>query len=219
MASPSTLRAQGLLGFGLPAAPHRVDELSGPAGAWVYRIQAPAGGFLLVYAEAALAVAFEATLFDLLAESRFPAPRPRRARGGALIAKLDLGRGHAAAACYPLSSGEHIESRASTPQLLDAGRLLARLHQIGEAHPASVVAPLRGPDLADRLPSSPEAEQLIPALREDLSSLPLGAAHGRLGPEQTLFIGDRCAAVIPSGEAPSGAPALYLPRAVCARAR
>src|SRR2546421_383945 len=44
MASPSTLRAQALLEFELPAAPHRVDELSGPPGAWVYRIQAPAGG-------------------------------------------------------------------------------------------------------------------------------------------------------------------------------
>src|SRR5207245_2885964 len=48
MASPSTLRAQALLEFELPAAPQRVDELSGgPPGPWVSRIQAPAGGFLL----------------------------------------------------------------------------------------------------------------------------------------------------------------------------
>jgi Ser/Thr protein kinase RdoA (MazF antagonist) len=216
MAVPLTLRAQALLEFELPSAPPRADDLpTGLPGVSLWRIHAPAGRFLLVLAEAALAVAFEATLFDLLAESRFPAPRPRRARGGALIAKLDLGRGHAAAACYPLSSGEHIESRASTPQLLDAGRLLARLHHIGEAHPASVVAPLRGADLADRLPSTPETEQLIPALREDLTSLPLGAAHGRLGPEQTLYIGDRCAVVLPSGEAHSGALALDLARSAC----
>jgi Ser/Thr protein kinase RdoA (MazF antagonist) len=206
-----------LLEFELPAAPQRVEELCGGLpGLSMCRIYAPAGRFLLVCAEAALAVAFEATLFDLLAESRYPAPRPRRARGGALIAKLDLDRGHAAASCYPLSSGECIESsRASTPQLLDLGRLLARLHQIGEAHPASVIAPLRGADLAERLPSSPEAEQLVPALRQDLSSLPLGAAHGRLGPEQALYIGDRCAAILPSGEAHSGPLALDLARAAC----
>jgi homoserine kinase type II len=217
MAVPSTLRAQALLEFELPSAPQRADELpTSLPGLALWRIHAPAGRFLLVYAEAALAVAFEATLFDLLAESRFPAPRPRRARGGALIAKLDLGRGHAAAACYPLSSGECIESsRATTPQLLDLGRLLARLHQIGEAHPASVVARLRGPDVAERLSPSPEAEQLVAALRQDLTSLPLGAAHGRLGPEQALYIGDRCAAVLPSGEAHTGPLALDLARAAC----
>jgi Ser/Thr protein kinase RdoA (MazF antagonist) len=218
MAVPSTLRAQALLDFELPSAPQREEELpAGLPGLSLCRIHTPAGRFLLVCAEAALAVAFEATLFDLLAESRFPAPRPRRARGGALIAKLDLGRGHAAAACYPLSSGESVEpSRASTPQLLEVGRLLARLHQIGEAHPASVVAPLRGADMAERFASCPEAEELVPALREDLTALPLGAAHGRLGPEQALFIGDRCALVLPSGEAHSGALALDLARAACA---
>ena len=217
MALPSTSRAQALLEFELPAAPQRVEELCGGLlGLSVCRIYAPAGRFLLICAEGALAVAFEATLFDLLAESRFPAPRPRRARGGALIAKLDVPRGHAAAACYPLSSGESIDAtRATTPQLLDIGRLLARLHQIGEAHPASVVAPLCGADLADRLPSCPESEQLVPALRVDLTALPLGAAHGRLGPEQALYIGDRCSAVLPSGEAHSGPLALDVARTAC----
>src|SRR5437763_6906624 len=162
MALPSRSRALALLEFELPAAPQHVGELAAAPGLAACRIHVPAGRFLLIYAEAALAVAFEATLFDLLAESRFPAPRPRRARGGALIAKLDLPRGHAAAACYPISSGEPVESpRASTPQLLDVGRLLARLHHLGEAHPASVVAPLRGADLATRLPSCPDAEQLV----------------------------------------------------------
>ena len=214
MALPSTSRAQALLEFELPAAPQHVEELAAAPGLCACRIHVPAGRFLLICAEGALAVAFEATLFDLLAESRFPAPRPRRARGGALIAKLEVGRGHAAAACYPLSSGEWIEApRATTPQLLDIGRLLARLHHIGEAHPASVVAPLRGADLADRLSASPESEELVPALREDLTSLPLGAAHGCLGPEQALYIGDRCSAVLPSGEAHSGPLALDLARA------
>src|SRR5256714_7985053 len=136
MASPSTLRAQGLLGFGLPAAPHRVDELSGPAGAWVYRIQAPAGGFLLVCAEGALQVAFEAALFDLLAESRYPAPRPRRSLGGSLIARLPAGAGAAAAACYGWPAGETLQPhQAGPPQFLELGRLLARLHLLGGAHP------------------------------------------------------------------------------------
>src|SRR5213082_1356536 len=152
MASPSTLRAHALLEFELPAAPHRVDELSGPPGAWVYRIQAPAGGFLLVCAEGALAVAFEATLFDLLAEARYPAPRPRRARGGSLIARLSRpGGGAAAAACYAWPPGEELDpASASAPQLLELGRLLARLHQLGEAHPASVADPCESAGLLGR---------------------------------------------------------------------
>src|SRR5437899_3833953 len=171
MASPSTLRAQALLEFELPAAPQRVDELSGgPPGAWVYRIQAPAGGFLLVCAEGALPVAFEATLFDLLAESRYPAPRPRRAKGGALIAQLKRGGAPGAAACYALGSGEAVEARlASTPHLLELGRLLARLHQIGEANPASVPPPVNGGVPASRPPAWREADQLTPALRIDPS--------------------------------------------------
>lgn len=216
MASPSTLRAQALLEFELPAAPQRVDELPSGPGIWVDRVQAPAGRFQLVCAEGALAVAFEATLFDLLAESRYPAPRPRRARGGGLIAKLDRPGGHAGAACYPVGAGEHLEpANAATPQLLEVGRLLARLQQIGEAHPASVPPALSCSELANRLPAGPDAELLAPALRVDLSSLPAGACHGRLGPRQALYIGDRCSAVLPSGEAHSGPLVLDLARAAC----
>ena len=57
MASPSTLRAQALLEFGLPVAPQRVDELPCGPGLWIDRVQAPAGRFQLVCAEGALAVA------------------------------------------------------------------------------------------------------------------------------------------------------------------
>src|SRR5438132_12124463 len=133
-----SLRGQALLEFDLPAAPQRIDEFPAPClGVDAFRVHAPAGRFLLICSGGALAMAFEATLFDLLAEARFPAPRPRRARGGSLIAKLDLGRGHAAAACYPLTAGESVEpSRASTPQPPEVGRLPARLHQHGDAHPA-----------------------------------------------------------------------------------
>jgi len=106
-------------------------------------------------------------------------------------------------------------ARATTPQFLEIGRLLARLHQIGEAHPASVGSPLTSAELAARLPSGAEAERLVPALRQDLSSLPSGAAHGRLGPQQALYIGDRCAAVLPSGEAHSGPLVLDVARAAC----
>ncbi|TMB05564.1 MAG: hypothetical protein E6J64_10590 [Deltaproteobacteria bacterium] len=218
MASPSTLRAQALLEFELPAAPQRVDELSGgPPGPWVYRIQAPAGGFLLVCAEGALAVAFEATLFDLLAESRYPAPRPRRSRSGAFIARVEGQGKHAGAACYPVGSGEPLDPyRATTPQFLEMGRLLARLHQLGEAHPASVPAPLSCVELAGRLPLGAQAEVLGPALRTDFCSLPAGASHGRLGPQQALYIGDRCSVVLPSGEAHSGPLVLDVARAACA---
>jgi Ser/Thr protein kinase RdoA (MazF antagonist) len=218
MASPSTLRAQALLEFELPAAPQRVDELTSvPPGVWVQRVHAPAGRFLLICAEGALAIAFEATLFDLLAESRYPAPRPRRARGGALIARLEREGGHAGGSCYAVGSGEPVDpAKATTPQFLEIGRLLARLHQIGEAHPASVPPALSCADLAARLPPGAEAERLQPALRVDLSSLPAGAAHGSLGPRQALYIGDRCSAVLPSGEAHSGPLVLDLARAACA---
>ena len=215
---PSTLRVQALLEFDLPSAPQRIDPIPvGVPGVEACRIHAPAGRFLLICAEGALPVAFEATLFDLLAESRYPAPRPRRAKGGALIAQLKRGGAPGAAACYALGSGEAVEAgRASTPQLLELGRLLARLHQIGEAHPASVPPPVSGGDLASRLPAGNDADQLAPALRQDLSALPAGAAHGRLGPEQAMYIGDRCAAVLPSGEAHSGPLVLDLARAICA---
>ena len=217
MAAPSTLRAQALLEFELPAAPQRVDELPSGPGVWVYRLQAPDGRFQLVCAEGALAVAFEATLFDLLAESRYPAPRPRRAKGGGLIARLDRERGHAGAACYAVGAGEQLDpASATTPQLLEIGRLLARLHQIGEAHPASVPAALSCAELATRLPLGAEGERLAPPLRTDLSSMPAGAAHGRFGPRQALYIGDRCSAVLPSGEAHSGPLVLDLARAACA---
>jgi Ser/Thr protein kinase RdoA (MazF antagonist) len=218
MASPSTLRAQALLEFELPAAPQRVDELTSvPPGVWVQRVDAPAGRFLLICAEGALAIAFEATLFDLLAESRYPAPRPRRARGGALIARLEREGGHAGGSCYAMGSGEPVDpAKATTPQFLEIGRLLARLHQIGEAHPASVPPALSCADLAARLPPGAEAERLQPGLRVDLSSLPAGAAHGSLGPRQALYIGDRCSAVLPSGEAHSGPLVLDLARAACA---
>src|SRR5215468_4712697 len=76
----------------------------------------------------------------VVAEARYPAPRPRRAKGGSLIARLKRpDGGAAAAACYVWPPGEVIEAgTASVPQLLEVGRLLGRLHQLGEAHPASV---------------------------------------------------------------------------------
>ena len=133
------LGAQALAAFDLPVAPARVDELTPPlAGVIMRRIHAPAGRFLLMWSEAALAVAFEATLFELLAEARFPSPRPRRATDGSMIARLAPG----AAACYPWPPGEALApGAASPPQLMEIGRLLARLHQLGEVHPAKVSDP------------------------------------------------------------------------------
>ena len=85
----------------------------------------------------------------IYAESRYPAPRPRRARSGAFIATVEGQAKHAGAACYPVGSGEVLDpARATTPQFLEVGRLLARLHQLGEAHPASVPAFLTCGDLA-----------------------------------------------------------------------
>src|SRR6266550_9490204 len=93
------LCGQALAEFDLPAAPQRIDEFPPPSvGAEACLVYAPAGRFLLLCSDGALAVAFEATLFDLLVEARYPAPRPRRARGGSLIARLTRPDGGAAAA-------------------------------------------------------------------------------------------------------------------------
>lgn len=198
-----SLRAQALQEFGLPAAPQRIDELSSVAPeARACKVHAPAGRFLLVCSDGALSLAFEATLFDLLAESRYPAPRPRRARGGSFIAILE---GRCAAACYSLPAGQELDAAtASTPQLMELGRLLARLHQLGETHPASVSNPCDVTALFHQMGPGPERDRLAPLAQAGVPRLPVGAVHGGLRPERALFIGERCSAVLPSGLACSG---------------
>ena len=210
-----SLRAQALLEFDLPAAPQRIDELPAPPGGEASRVHAPAGRFLLLCSEAALAAAFEATLFDLLAESRYPAPRPRRARGGSLIARLPKpGGGAAAAACYAWPPGDELApALATAPQLLEVGRLLARLHLLGEAHPARVPDSADGASLLVKLPAGPDRDGLAPVLEAGLPPLPAGAVHGGLRPARALFVGDRCSAVLPSGLSCSAPLALDLAEA------
>src|SRR5260370_23140914 len=136
--------AQALPEFELPVAPQRVDELpSCLPGSEAFRVHAPAGRFLVICSNGALPVAFEATLFDLLAEARYPAPRPRRARGGSMIARLE-GPGGAAAAAegYPWPPGEELApATAKVQQLLEVGRRLGRPRPLWATHPASVAGP------------------------------------------------------------------------------
>ncbi|TMB19340.1 MAG: hypothetical protein E6J65_17455 [Deltaproteobacteria bacterium] len=205
-----SLRGQALQEFDLPAAPQRIDELPSSAPETdALRVHAPAGRFLLLCGAAALSLAFEATLFDLLAESRYPAPRPRRARGGSLIALLG---GQRAASCYAWPPGEELApAEATVPQLMDVGRLLARLHQLGETHPASVADPCDALSLLGRAPAGAERDALDAVARASaLPQLPSGAGHGGLTPQRALFIGERCSAVLPSGFAGSGALVLDL---------
>src|SRR3954468_11460820 len=104
-----SLRAQALREFDLPTTPQRIDELpAGTPGSEVCRVHAPAGRFLMIFSARALDVAFEATLFDLLAEARYPAQRPRRSKSGSLIAQLEASDGVAAAACYAWPPGEEV---------------------------------------------------------------------------------------------------------------
>ncbi|TMA28293.1 MAG: hypothetical protein E6J78_06490 [Deltaproteobacteria bacterium] len=193
-----SLRAQALLQFDLPAAPARIDELSAAIpGADACRVHAPAGRFLLLISDMALGLAFEATLFDLLAEARYPAPRPRRSKGGSFIVQLE--RPGTAAACYPWPPGEELAPAAATvPQLLEIGRLLARLHQLGEAHPASVGDSWQKDALA-KVAVGADRDALAAVLEPGLPPLPSGAVHGGLRPSRALFIGDRCSAILPSG--------------------
>lgn len=212
-------RLQALLEFELPAAPQQVDELPPGLGSTEgFRVHTPAGRFLLLCSTAPLGLAFEATLFDLLAEARFPAPRPRRARGGSLVARLQApDGGTAAAACYAWPPGETRDpATATVPQLLEVGRLLARLHQLAETHPAAVADPLAGAALAGRLPQHAAAPALAAVLSPGLPQLPSGAAHGSLGPSRALFLGDRCSALLPGGRACSTALVLDLAEAVAA---
>jgi Ser/Thr protein kinase RdoA (MazF antagonist) len=158
-----------------------------------------------------LQLAFEAALYDLLGESRYPAPRPRRASTGALIARLDVSHGFAAAACYPWPAGELLPPEEATiPQLLELGRLLARLHHLGEAHPASIADPCDGSKLLARLKKSDVSSALQAALATLSTALPTGACHGGLSERQALFIGDRCSAILPGGCAVSAPLALDL---------
>jgi Ser/Thr protein kinase RdoA (MazF antagonist) len=198
-----SLRAQALQEFELPAAPQRIEELPRVAPeAEACKVYAPGGRFLLVCSNGALSLAFEATLFDLLAESRYPSPRPRRGKGGSFIAIL---AGRAAASCYSLPAGQELDAGgASVPQLMEVGRLLARLHQLGETHPASVSNPCDIGALLDGLAPAPERDRVVPLAQAGLPRLPVGAVHGGLRPERALFIGERCSAVLPSGLACSG---------------
>ena len=204
-----SLRGQALQEFDLPAAPQRIDELPPSAPETdTLRVHAPAGRFLLLCGAAALSLAFEATLFDLLAESRYPAPRPRRARGGSLIALLG---GQRAASCYSWPPGEELEpAEATVPQLMEVGRLLARLHQLGETHPASVPDPCDVLSLLGRSPPGADRDALDAVARAAFPQLPSGAGHGGLTPQRALFMGERCSAVLPSGLAGSGALVLDL---------
>jgi Ser/Thr protein kinase RdoA (MazF antagonist) len=197
------LSAQALQEFDLPATPQRIEELPSVAPeALACKVYAPGGRFLLVCGNGALSLAFEATLFDLLAESRYPAPRPRRARGGSFIAVL---AGRSAAACYGLPAGQELQAAsAGVPQLMELGRLLARLHQLGETHPASVSNPCPVAALLDQMAPGPERDRIAPLAQAGVGRLPVGAVHGGLRPERALFLGDRCSAVLPSGLACSG---------------
>jgi len=200
----NTLRPQALLGFELPPTPLRVDELpSLLPGAEALRVQAPAGAqLLLISAASPLWLAFEATLFDLLAESRFPSPAPRRAHGGNLIAQLEGPSGPAAAACYAWPAGETIApQQASTPQLLEVGRLLARLHVVGADHPAFISEPCDGDALSARLPAGAGVERISQALRRSHGPLPTGAVHGSPGPACFLFVRNRVTGLMPAGTA------------------
>lgn len=204
-----SLRAQALQEFDLPAAPERIDELPPPApDADAFRAHSPAGRFLLFCGAGALSLAFEATLFDLLAESRYPCPRPRRARGGSFIALLGNQR---AASCYPWPPGEQLAPEAANvPQLMEVGRLLARLHQLGETHPASVPDPCEPEGLLARSPRGEDRDTLSAVVEASLPRLPTGAGHGGLTPARALFMGDRISAVLPSGIAGSGSLVLDL---------
>src|SRR5262249_6608443 len=91
--------------------------------------------------------------------------------------------------------------------------LLARLHQLGEAHPASIADPADGPALLGRIGSSDASDALAPLLRNKLDGLPTGATHGGLSPGRALFLGNRCSAVLPSGAAASAPLVLDLAEA------
>jgi homoserine kinase type II len=192
--------SQALPEFEMFGMPQSLDELPSPAPGLVEVFCAQLAGakFLLLCSNAALPLAFEATLFDLLAEARYPAPRPRRARGGSLIAKLStLG---SAAACYAWPAGEEVApAKASAPQLLELGRLLARLHDLAETHPAKVSDCADAAILLSRVQPGTERERLAAALATPLPRLPSGAVHGGLKPGCALFLGQRCSAVLPSG--------------------
>ena len=96
---------------------------------------------------------------------------------------------------------------------MEVGRLLARLHQLGEAHPASVQDPCDPVALLASAPEGDERDTLSGVVETPLPPLPTGAGHGGLTPRRALFLGDRCSAILPSGIAGSGALVLDLAEA------
>jgi Ser/Thr protein kinase RdoA (MazF antagonist) len=93
---------------------------------------------------------------------------------------------------------------------MEIGRLLARLHQLGETHPASVADPCNPNVLLARAPEGQDRSALGAVVDASLPRLPRGAVHGGMTPRCSLFIGERCSAVLPSGCAGSGALVLDL---------
>jgi Ser/Thr protein kinase RdoA (MazF antagonist) len=185
--------------FDLPAAPQLVEELPSPAPGVVDAVclSGPSGRFVVLCSRAPLVAAYEATLFELLAESRYPAARPKRSRADSFLARPP---GGAVVSCYPRPPGEPLKT-ASLAQLLEVGRLLARLHQLGETHPAKVSGCTDPHVLLAKVPPGPLHDALFLVLDELLPPLPSGALHGGFGPSRALFMGERCSAILPSGAA------------------
>jgi Ser/Thr protein kinase RdoA (MazF antagonist) len=110
-----------------------------------------------------------------------------------------------------LPPGEELAAKdATVPQQMEVGRLLARLHQLGETHPASVADPCDAKALLAGAPAIPERDALEPIIAAGLPQLPSGASHGGVTPARAFFMGDRCSAILPSGLSGSGALVLDL---------
>jgi len=124
--------------------------------------------------------------------------RARRPAGGVL---LSLG-----------AREEPDAALATIPQLMEVGRLLARLHQLARRIRRRYRT-LAIQSRSSPLPGRGRARHAVRVVETPLPPLPSGAGHGGLTPRRALFLGDRCSAILPSGLAGSGALVLDLAEA------
>lgn len=194
----------------------RLDRSRGlPEGSinTLYVLETASGRYVLRLSEGRreAEVRFETDLVRHLDASRYPAvrlvPRPDGAPWGLVRGKF--------ACVFRWGAGEHLVPRETTPaQAMDSGRLLARLHVLGESFPGQLenrygVGPIRAlvatvgaKATAPARPSDPELRAALPLLEREalaLDRLPSaneGVIHADWFPDNLLFLGDRVATVL-----------------------
>ena len=151
-------------------------------------------------------VSFETALLGHLERERFPAVRLLRRVDGAPYGVVR----ERFACVFTWAAGYHLAPKAVTrEQALELGRVLGRLHAVGESFPRALpnrYAPAQIGEwireLVGSTPADPELAAALPRLEEEaalLESLPTateGVIHADLFPDNVKWVGDRVSSVL-----------------------